>query len=242
MAHRTVLLIGENQNDVEEIKSVLPSDKYEIVGETTDGERGLDILKELSPDLVVTGMVLTGADGLEVISRAGGKVLVLSAISHEEIVRRAMGAGASYYLTKPLKKDVLLSRIDDIFSGTEGFDRQGRSLEERISRIFLSVGIPPHIKGYFYLREGVKIAVADPMVVNSITKKLYPMIGDKYETTPSKVERAIRHAIEVAWNRNRTDTINSVFGVRAYVGNEKPTNGEFIALVADKMILENNRA
>lgn len=242
MAHRTVLLIGENQNDVEEIKSVLPSDKYEIVGETTDGEKGLDILKELSPDLVVTGMVLTGADGLEVISRAGGKVLVLSAISHEEIVRRAMGAGASYYLTKPLKKDVLLSRIDDIFSGAEGFDRQGRSLEERISRIFLSAGIPPHIKGYFYLREGVKIAVADPMVVNSITKKLYPMIGDKYETTPSKVERAIRHAIEVAWNRNRTDTINSVFGVRAYVGNEKPTNGEFIALVADKMILENNRA
>ena len=113
-----------------------------------------------------------------------------------------------------------------------------RQLDEKISNIFITVGIPPHIKGYGYLREGVKIAIQTPTIINHITKKLYPMIGAKYDTSASKVERAIRHAIEVAWNRGRIETINSLFGVRAYVGNEKPTNGEFIALVADKMLLE----
>ena len=111
-------------------------------------------------------------------------------------------------------------------------------LDEKISKIFINVGIPPHIKGYCFLREGVKMAVEDPRIINNITKKLYPMIGEKYSTTASKVERAIRHAIEVAWNRGRIESINGILGVRAYVGQEKPTNGEFIALVADKMLLE----
>ena len=112
------------------------------------------------------------------------------------------------------------------------------SLEEKISKIFINVGIPPHIKGYVFLREGVKMAVEDPNVINNITKKLYPTIGERYDTTPSKVERAIRHAIEVAWNRGRIENINNILGVRAYVGTDKPTNGEFIALIADKMLLE----
>ena len=106
------------------------------------------------------------------------------------------------------------------------------------AQIFINVGIPPHIKGYSFLREGVKMAVEDPEIINNITKKLYPMIGEKYSTTASKVERAIRHAIEVACNRGRIDSINGILGVRAYIGAEKPTNGEFIALVADKMLLE----
>ena len=112
------------------------------------------------------------------------------------------------------------------------------SLDEKISNIFINVGIPPHIKGYAYLREGVKMAVDNPGIINNITKKLYPMIGERYSTSASKVERAIRHAIEVAWNRGRIESINNILGVRAYVGAEKPTNGEFIALVADKMLLE----
>ena len=112
------------------------------------------------------------------------------------------------------------------------------TLDERISNIFINVGIPPHIKGYSFLREGVKMAVGDPDIINNITKKLYPKIGEKYDTTASKVERAIRHAIEVAFNRGRIENINNILGVKAFVGAEKPTNGEFIALVADKMILE----
>ena len=105
--------------------------------------------------------------------------------------------------------------------------------------IFISIGIPPHIKGYGYLREGIKITVQNPHIINNVTKELYPTIADKFNTSPSKVERAIRHAIEVAWNRGRIDAINAVFGARVYLGTEKPTNSEFIALVADKLILEN---
>ena len=112
-------------------------------------------------------------------------------------------------------------------------------LETKISEIFISIGIPPHIKGYNYLREGIKMTTENPYIINSVTKELYPSIAKKFCTTSSKVERAIRHAIEVAWNRGRIDAINAIFGARIYLGSEKPTNSEFIALVADKLILEN---
>lgn len=116
--------------------------------------------------------------------------------------------------------------------------RVNRSLDERIANIFISVGIPAHIKGYQFLREAIKMAVDTPDIINNITKKLYPSIADKFDTSSSKVERAIRHAIEVAWNRGKIENINSIFGIKVYTANDKPTNGEFIALVADKMILE----
>ena len=117
--------------------------------------------------------------------------------------------------------------------------RKPQTLDEKISDIFISIGIPPHIKGYGYLREGIKLTVEKPYIINNVTKGLYPSIAKKFETTPSKVERAIRHAIEVAWNRGRIEAINAIFGTRIYLGTEKPTNSEFIALVADKLILEN---
>ena len=113
-----------------------------------------------------------------------------------------------------------------------------RSIDERLSSIFIRAGIPPHIKGYQFLREAVKLAVAYPEMINSITKKLYPTIAEIYQTTPSKVERAIRHAIEVAWNRGKIENINAIFGIKIYNKGEKPTNGELIALVADKILIE----
>ena len=117
--------------------------------------------------------------------------------------------------------------------------RRPMSIEEKISEIFISIGIPPHIKGYNYLREGIKMTIENPYIINSVTKELYPSIAKKFDTTASKVERAIRHAIEVAWNRGRIEAVNAIFGARIYLGAEKPTNSEFIALVADKLILEN---
>ena len=117
--------------------------------------------------------------------------------------------------------------------------RKPMTVEEKISDIFMAIGIPPHIKGYKYLREGIKTTVSKPYMINNVTKGLYPSIAEKYGTTASKVERAIRHAIEVAWNRGRIEAINAIFGTRIYLGTEKPTNSEFIALVADKLILEN---
>ena len=138
---------------------------------------------------------------------------------------------------KPISPENLESRINEVLnnSQTKG---AGRELDEKISNIFITVGIPAHIKGYQFLREAIKMAIRDPDIINSITKQLYPNIATKFQTSASKVERAIRHAIEVAWNRGRIENINSIFGVKVYGTNDKPTNGEFIALVADKMLIE----
>ena len=147
---------------------------------------------------------------------------------------------------KPVSPAVVAARAKELASDTVKpaavpavrEKRNPVSLDEKISGIFISIGIPPHIKGYGYLREGIKMAVEEPSIINNVTKQLYPKIAEKFNTTASKVERAIRHSIEVAWNRQRVDAINAVFGVRVYIGTDKPTNSEFIALVADKLILE----
>jgi two-component system response regulator (stage 0 sporulation protein A) len=146
---------------------------------------------------------------------------------------------------KPYTPETALLRVNDLTATEQekpikpsAEKAHMQTLEEKISNIFISIGIPPHIKGYAYLREGIKMTVEDPSIINNVTKVLYPKIGEKYDTSASKVERAIRHAIEVAWNRGRTDAINYIFGARVYIGTEKPTNSEFIALVADKLILE----
>ena len=154
-----------------------------------------------------------------------------------------MSQGASYFLCKPIGLDIVESRIKDVF-GLENSAQitkvkpRNRALEEKISNIFITVGIPAHIKGYQFLREAIKMAIFEPDIINSITKRLYPTIAERFQTTPSKVERAIRHAIEVSWNRGKIENINNIFGIKVYSANEKPTNGEFIALVADKMLLE----
>jgi len=157
-------------------------------------------------------------------------------------------------MIKPVSTDLLLKRVKDIccdkdnnveikidkFEGNKETVKssKNRLLEEKITNIFITVGIPAHIKGYHFLREAIKMAIENPEVVNSITKKLYPSIAERFSTSSSKVERAIRHAIEVAWNRGKIENINSLFGIKVYSNNEKPTNGEFIALVADKMLIE----
>ena len=250
MQKRTVFLLMDTKELNEELaKLFLADDKYEVVGMTTDGEGAVDLIQKKKPNCVITELVLGGYDGLIVLDKIREKkistsVIVLSAMCREEIISKAIASGAKYFIAKPLNFAVLKSRMDELFENKEVAGDsviskyRAVTLEEKISKIFLNVGIPPHIKGYTFLREGVKMAVEDPEIINNITKKLYPMIGKRYNTTASKVERAIRHAIEVAWNRGRIDAINAIFGVRAYVGQEKPTNGEFIALVADKMLLE----
>ena len=248
MLKKRVYILQDNESIISTLsKAFNDSDDFEVVGCSTDGNAGSKKLLDLSPDLLITELVLCGIDGLSVICKyktqnPNGKVLVVSAVSREEIVTKAIEKGANYYMVKPVSTEVLLERAKELFDAEENFTDYGENrrsnLDEKISNIFINVGIPPHIKGYCYLREGVKMAVKNPDVINNITKKLYPMIGEKYETSASKVERAIRHAIEVAWNRGRIESINAILGVRAYVGQEKPTNGEFIALVADKMLLE----
>ena len=251
MQKRTIFLLQDTKELNEELMTKLNSEEgFEVVGATTDGISAITMVEEKKPDFLITGLVLSGYDGLLVISRVKAlklntKILVVSALTSDEIVGKAISVGADYFMAKPYNYTALLERMKGFYEekGEKATAVQSgyfhtTSLDEKISKIFINVGIPPHIKGYGFLREGVKMAVDDPEIINNITKKLYPSIGQKYNTTASKVERAIRHAIEVAWNRGRIDTINSILGVRAYIGAEKPTNGEFIALVADKMLLE----
>ena len=144
-------------------------------------------------------------------------------------------------MVKPVRPEILEERIFDLLSSdnvSSNAVKVNKQLDEKISNIFISIGIPAHIKGYQFLREAVKLAVEKPEIIGSITKQLYPTIAERFETSSSKVERGMRHAIEVAWNRGKIENINSLFGLKIYNSNEKPTNGELIALIADKMIME----
>ena len=220
---------------------------YKVLSVASSGREGVLATLEHSPDVVLLDMILPETDGFEVMSevRRGGsqaKFIALSGIAEDEYASRAIKNGASHYMLKPISFLSLKNRIDEIV-GVAVTTLATRSvpnkmLDERITNIFIAVGIPAHIKGSQFLREAIRMAVASPEIINSITKRLYPEVAERFDTSPSKVERAIRHAIEVAWNKGKIENINQIFGVKVYSGNEKPTNGEFIALVADKMLIE----
>lgn len=240
------LLIIDSAEGVEETKSAIAGvAEIEIVGEVTDGSKALMAAKELTPDVVVMDILLPGKDGLDLVDELKAnnkdiKVIVQTTISSASLASRAMEMGADYFMIKPVDGVGLIKRIKELYASKHKNNGVlSKRLDEKITNIFLTVGIPAHIKGYQFLREAIKMAVEDPRIINSITKKLYPGIAEVYDTTASKVERAIRHAIEVAWNKGKIENINDVFGLRVYDTHEKPTNGEFIALVTDKMLLEN---
>lgn len=238
----TVGLIGQK-----EIAEQLKQNSAFNVVFSVDGVGARDVLNKYSPDVVITELLMAGEDGFALLEQyKNTSFIVLTELKNEMFVVKALELGAKYYLVKPVEAEVLEQRIENVAQGnclnkkavTKQRTVSERSLDERISNIFVSVGIPAHIKGYQFLREGIKLAVDNPSIINAITKSLYPSIADRFQTTSSKVERAIRHAIEVAWNRGKIENINGVFGVKVYTAAEKPTNGEFIALLADKMLLE----
>ena len=217
---------------------------YKVLSVASSGREGVAEILEHSPDVVLLDMILPGTDGFEVMTEArrGGsraKFIMLSGIAGDEYAARAIKNGASHYMLKPISFLSLKNEIVGVAATTlPTRSVPNKMLDERITNIFIAVGIPAHIKGYQFLREAIKMAVANPEIINSITKRLYPEVAERFDTSASKVERAIRHAIEVAWNKGKIENINQIFGVKVYSGNEKPTNGEFIALVADKMLIE----
>lgn len=246
-----VLLANENNEESNLISEKLTNDKYECsVKITASGKEAIELIQNNNFDLVILDLVLAGEDGFEVIEAlktqgSNAKIIVFSALSSETFIRKATSLGVDYYMLKPISYDVMKKRAFDLLESSKKEDSSliyksdnEREVEEKITNIFITVGIPAHIKGYQFLREAIKLAMENPNIINSITKKLYPSIAERFDTSASKVERAIRHAIEVAWNRGKIENINSVFGLTVYSNNEKPTNGEFIALVADKMLLD----
>lgn len=241
-------VFGSNEEFIGEIRNYAEQAGLQVCAETTNGNRAVELLDSTKPDAAIIDLVLSGLDGFGVLdyvkrSNSGCKAIVVSSIADDKTVSSAISHGACYFFAKPITPVNVVERVKDMTVGTESMPfakdrRRPATIDEKISTIFTTIGIPPHIKGFAYLREGIKMAVAEPGIINRVTKDLYPRIAAKYETSSSKVERAIRHAIEVAWNRGRTDAISSVFGARVYIGSERPTNSEFIALVADKLILE----
>ncbi len=250
---RKIVILESNEAFLDELKKCFESETdFTICGISTNGSVGIGLINQHKPDVVLVDTVLSGEDGFGVMKYVkeyapNAAIFVISGFSDDKLVAKAISRGARYYFVKPVSADTVCDRIKEVLeektteylvSPGSRDRRRVTSLDEKISNIFISIGIPPHIMGYQYLREGIKMTVDDPSIINNVTKKLYPEIGQKFSTTASKVERAIRHAIEVAWNRGRVEAINSIFGVRVYIGSERPTNSEFIALVADKLIFE----
>jgi two-component system response regulator (stage 0 sporulation protein A) len=247
-----IMIVDDNAEFTGEAKKFFDeNDSFEVAGAAENGVAALELFPSLKPDIVLLDLVMPQMDGfsvLERINKENSKIIVISALSQDTFISKAMNLGADYYMMKPVSFPNLSDRLKEILNpaipkvsppslNTKRLIRHG-SLDEKITNIFITVGIPAHIKGYHFLREAIKMAVDNPEIINNITKRLYPDVAERFQTTPSKVERAIRHAIEVAWNRGKIENINSLFGIRVYGHNEKPTNGEFIALVADKMLLE----
>lgn len=248
-----IAIFERNEEFLSELKDYFnETEGFTVCAAALSGDTALETLKTANPDVAIIDPMLKGIDGIKLLDHVKSSCpdclpIIISDFDNQKIVNLAINHGAVYYFVKPITPQIIAERVKEILTDrateykitTEIRDkRRVVSLDEKISNIFTTIGIPPHIKGYSYLREGIKMAVEDPLVINKVTKELYPKIGEKFETSASKVERAIRHAIEVAWNRGRTEAISSVFGARVYIGNERPTNSEFIALVADKLLLE----
>lgn len=222
-----------------------------------DGRRVIEMLKTARYDAIVMDLVMPQLDGMSVLEQLNAgmvdeppAVLIASAMRNENMIRQACMLGAKYFMAKPTTPDAVYRRIEQMLAESGGGIGTGvftpahaapKTLDEKITAIFLVIGIPAHIKGYQYLREATRMVFHKPELINRITKELYPGIASVYNTSGSKVERAIRHAIEVAWTRGRIENINQLFGYNIYGKNDRPTNGEFIALIADKLIMENDK-
>ena len=258
MEHLNVAIADDNQKMLDMLEQVIGLDKdLNLVGKAKNGEEMCQIIKEKKPYVVLLDLIMPKMDGLTVMDhvnqdKAVSKrpyFIVITAVGQERITEDAFNKGANYYVMKPFNNEMLLERIKSVRKTFRSSERRaedgitentmwGENLETRVTNMLHEIGIPAHIKGYHYLRDSIIMAVEDMDVLNAITKILYPTVAKKYQTTSSRVERAIRHAIEVAWSRGKLDTLDELFGYTVSTGKGKPTNSEFIALIADTIQLE----
>lgn len=225
-----------------------------VVGEVGNGIEALALLAKEAIDVMLMDIIMPQMDGYALLDAMNKlpltpapQVIAVTALGRDDFIMRAIEKGVKYYVVKPFELSALLTRIRELVgTAPQGVSisthqrpmERIQSVDEKLSSLFLTIGIPAHIKGYQFLREAVKLVINHPEMINRITKELYPGIARHFNTSASKVERAIRHAIEVAWNRGRIDTLNRAFGCKVATKEDKPTNGEFIAMIADKLSLE----
>ena len=234
-------------------KAIDADGRFEAVGSASDGIEALALITEIKPDIVLTDIVLAKLDGIGVLRRlpetgANPKIIVVSGFFNDSIVSECSSLGVNYFVPKPCEISALLDRAASVASGSHllsGADsdattvsqRHEQSLEAVVTDVIHEIGVPAHIKGYQYLREAIILTINDMDVINAVTKVLYPEVAKKFGTTPSRVERAIRHAIEVAWDRGDLETLQRFFGYTVSNVKGKPTNSEFIAMIADCLSL-----
>lgn len=228
---------------------------FEVVGITGEGPRVCALVQSEKPDVLLTDLILSGLDGLSVLEKISAMpdvdkpaVIIISGFSSEHTLAEASSLGVSYFMQKPCDIPALLTRIRMVSGKTRQFGgvvttlpkptRTEKSLESLVTDIIHEIGVPAHIKGYQYLREAILLTINDMDIINAVTKVLYPTVAKKYATTPSRVERAIRHAIEVAWDRGDIETLQKFFGYTVSNIKGKPTNSEFIAMIADRLSLQ----
>ena len=252
-------IADDNERILDLLGEIVSSDKeLNLVGKTNNGEDMYRLIREKEPDVVLLDLIMPKMDGLSVIDMVNNDkelkkqpdFIVVTAVGQERITEDAFKKGASYYIMKPFHNDVVVNRIKSAnqmvrhemrylgHSACQAAPVPEMNLETRVTDMIHEIGIPAHIKGYHYLRDAIMMAVEDMDVLNAITKVLYPTVAKMHQTTSSRVERAIRHAIEVAWSRGKLDTLDELFGYTVSNGKGKPTNSEFIALIADTIRLE----
>lgn len=256
-----IFIADDNTEFVSTLVTYLDSQEdMEVIATARDGLEAVDKLKHISPDIAILDVIMPQLDGLGVLEAMNEMLeklpicIMLSAVGQDRVTTKAMSLGAGYYVVKPFEMEVLVKRIRELVKNQPvetlspvlkdvratyiEVEHSKLNLEAKVTNIIHDVGVPAHIKGYQYLRDGIIMAVKDVDIINQITKQLYPDLAKKYKTTPSRVERAIRHAIEVAWNRGQIESMENIFGYTVNSNRGKPTNSEFIAMIADKLRLE----
>ncbi len=245
-----ILIVAENREERRKIGECLRGRGFSRLDEAGDGERAISLIAEGGFDLVITDLWLAGLDGIALIRGARGlglssvpSFILLSPVNKASILMEASEAGADVCIIKPFDFSSLSSHIDACLRArSEGRGKKSTpdvpDMEAQVTKIIHQIGVPAHIKGYQYLRSAILMTIEDPDVINSVTKVLYPTVAKRFGTTTSRVERAIRHAIEVAWDRGDVDTLNSFFGYTIQNTRGKPTNSEFIAMIADNLRLK----
>ena len=243
-----VLMIDDNVNLIEMVEDYFEDNQgIEIVGKAFDGNEGLKIIKEgqLKYDLIILDLIMPNKDGLGVLKELKAldmhpNIIVATSYNAPDTIRKVSEYGVNYYILKPFSIAELEDKILDTFKTSEKktINLLNNNLQISISRMLHELGMPSHIKGYQYIREAILMVYDTPEIVGGITKELYPELATKFDTTVSRVERAIRHAIEVSWNRGDWDLMEDVFGHSVDIDKAKPTNSEFIVTVADKLRLE----
>ncbi|MFC4356183.1 sporulation transcription factor Spo0A [Chryseomicrobium palamuruense] len=249
-----IMVVDDNRDLVTTVAEYFQNHpSIEVIHTAYNGKQCLDLLEERVPDVLLLDIIMPHLDGIAVMDHLhenqlypNMKVIMLTAFGQEEVMKQAVDLGTAYFMLKPFEFDRLVQQILQVAGSAaerkEGKARkvfQARGIDYIVTNVIKEIGVPAHIKGYSYLREAIQMVYHDIELLGSVTKVLYPEIAVKFDTTPSRVERAIRHAIEVAWNRGNYETISQTFGYTVHHLKSKPTNSEFIAMIADKIRLEN---